>query len=345
MEHLSDREKIILRYIIEDYIRTANPVGSKYLSVKKDVNLSPASIRNVMSELEGMMYLTHTHTSAGRIPTDRGYRFFVNELMQSHKLEETEKDSISKSIDEYGLSGDIIFKEISKILGKLTREISIVSQPYFTEGILEKIELIDLSSSKILVVVSIGSGIVRTLIFDIETELTRDKLDNISRLFNEKLSGLPLKEIRNTFLDRVGGVSIGGVNAEDSGIVKIFVDSIEKMFQDEHEGVSLYFGGTVEVLSQPEFADRSEIHNIISLTQEQDLVVHVINKLTDESGVAISIGAENEDSKLKNFSVVSSTYHSGGVTGKIAVIGPRRMDYSKMVSLLDFTSKIISEKL
>jgi heat-inducible transcriptional repressor len=337
---LNEREKIILRYIIEDFIRTATPVGSRYISKKTDINLSPATIRNVMSDLEGLSFLTHPHTSGGRVPTDKGYRYFIDQLMEIEPLRPTDKTKIKKQLEETDLSGEEIFKEVSDILGKLTREISIVSQPYLSEGIFEKLELMDLSSSKLLVVVSIQSGFVRTLIFDIESEIKRDKLDKITRILNEKLGGLSLKEIRKTYKDR-----IGHLKNEDTGIVKIFIDSIDKIFQDEKEGVTLYVGGTIEILSQPEFDNTNNYKNIIEFANDRNVVFHVLNTLPqEEEGVAVSIGGENKDEKLKNFSVVCTTYKTGDVSGKIALIGPKRMDYSKMISLLDYTSKILTEK-
>jgi heat-inducible transcriptional repressor len=338
---LTDREKTILRYIIEDFIQTANPIGSRYISKKTDINLSPATIRNVMSDLEELSFLTHPHTSGGRMPTDKGYRYFVNELMDVEPLKSSEKSKIKKQIEEFDLSGDEIYKEVSKILGKLTKEISIVSQPNFAKAVLDKVELLNLSSNKILVVVSIKAGFVRTLIFDIHSEIKRDKLDNISRILNERLSGLTLSDIRKTCKDR-----IGDFEKENTGIVKVFVDSIDKMFQDETAGMTLYVGGTVEILSQPEFGSTENYKNLIELTGDRDVVIHVLNNLpSDENGVAISIGGENLDEKMKSYSVISTTYTSGDVSGKIALIGPKRMDYSKLVSWLNFTSDIIKEKL
>jgi heat-inducible transcriptional repressor len=340
MNPLSDREKIILQHIVEDFVRTANPVGSRYLSKKADINLSPASIRNVMSDLEEMSLLTHTHTSAGRIPTDKGYRYFVNELMENKPLSEEERLKIRHIIDEYDLSGDEIYKEISKILGKLTKELTVVSQPFFSEGIFEKLELIPISSSKVLVIVSIGAGIIRTIMFDIDSSIKEEKLHSISKILNEKLSGLSLKEIRKTFTDR-----IRDINNEDIKIINIFIDSIDKIFRDEREGVSLYFSSTLELLSQPEFEDTDEYKNIVRLTEKKDVVIHVLNSLyADENGLAISIGIENSDDKLKNYSIISTTYKKNNVEGKIAIIGPKRMDYSKLVSMLDYTSSVFSDK-
>ncbi len=339
-EELSYREKVILRCIIEEFIHTANPIGSRYISKSPDIKLSPATIRNVMSDLEDLNYLTHNHTSSGRVPTDKGYRYFVNELMESDPLVQNEKDLLKSQINDVEQGKDEIYKEVSKILGRLSKEISIVSEPYLSQGIFEKIELINLSSTKLLVVVSIQSGLVRTLLFDIESGISRDKIERVTGILNEKLSGLSLTEIRNTFLDR-----IRDIQSDSQDIIKVFIDSIDKIFQDEKEGMTLYFGGTTEILQQPEFGDTQNYRNIIELTDEKNIVVHVLNNMpVDENGISISIGSESKDEKLKNYSIISSEYNIGDVKGRIALIGPKRMNYSKMVSMLDFTSKIITER-
>lgn len=337
---LSERERIILRYIIKDFISTATPVGSRYIAKKTDINLSPATIRNIMSDLEDLNYLTHPHTSGGRVPTDKGYRYFIKELMDIEPLKPAEKLKIKKQLEETEPSGEEIFKEVSNILGKLTREISIVSQPYLSEGVFEKLELIELSSKKLLVVVSIQSGFIRTLIFDIESEIKRDRLDRIARILNERLCGLTLKEIRKTYKDR-----IGNIRDDETEIVKIFIDSIDKIFNDEKEGVTLYIGGTAEILSQPEFDNTDNYKNIIKFTSDRNVVFHVLNEMpTEGEEVSITIGDENKEEKLKNYSIVCTTYKAGEVNGKIALIGPKRMNYSKMISLLDYTSKILTGK-
>ncbi|MFI5212011.1 MAG: heat-inducible transcriptional repressor HrcA [Ignavibacteria bacterium] len=341
LEELSDREKTILRCIIEDYIHTANPIGSRYVSKKVDIKLSPASIRNVMSDLEELNLLTHNHTSGGRVPTDKGYRYFVNELMESEMMIPIEKEILQNQINEADLVKEEIYKEVSKILGRLSKEISIVSQPYLSLGILEKLELVNLSSTKLLVVVSIRSGLVRTLLFDADSEIQRDKLEKVTRILNEKLAGLTLREIRNTFKSRIGDLQY-----DSKEIIKVFIDSIDKIFLDEKDGVTLYIGGTTEILSQPEFDDTDNYRNIIELTGEKGIVVHVLNNLPeDENGISVSIGSENFDEKLRNYSIVSTSYTVGDVKGKIALIGPKRMNYSKMISMLEFTSKIITDKI
>ncbi|KXK52911.1 MAG: Heat-inducible transcriptional repressor [Chlorobi bacterium OLB5] len=340
MDELTYREKVILRCIIEEYIYSANPVGSRYISKNSEIKLSPASVRNVMSDLEELNYLTHNHTSGGRVPTDKGYRYFVNELMDTEPMIQQEKDILKTQINEADNVKDEIYKEVSRILGRLSKEISIVSQPYISGGIFERLELVNLSSTKLLVIVSIKAGLVRTLLFDVETGIARDKIEKITGILNEKLSGLSLTEIRKTFAER-----IKDIRTDSKEILKVFIDSIDKIFHDEKEGMTLYIGGTTEILSQPEFGDTNNYKNIIELTDEKGIVVHVLNNLpVDEKGISISIGSENKDEKLKDYSIISSEYSVGDVKGRIALIGPKRMNYSKMVSMLDFTSKIITEK-
>lgn len=341
MDDLTYREKVILRSIIEEYIYSANPVGSRYISKNSDVKLSPASVRNVMSDLEDLNFLTHNHTSGGRVPTDKGYRYFVNELMESEPLIQQEKDILKTQISDADTSKDEIYKEVSRILGRLSKEISIVSQPYISGGIFEKLELVNLSSTKLLVIVSIKAGLVRTLLFDIDSGIARDKIEKVTGILNEKLGGLSLTEIRKTFSERTKDL-----RTDSKEILKVFIDSIDKIFHDEKEGMTLYIGGTTEILSQPEFGDTNNYKNIIELTDEKGIVVHVLNSLpVDEKGISISIGSENKDEKLRDYSIISSEYSIGDVKGRIALIGPKRMNYSKMVSMLDFTSKIITERI
>jgi heat-inducible transcriptional repressor len=340
MDELSYREKVILRCIIEEFIHTANPIGSRYISKTSDIKLSPATIRNVMSDLEDLNFLTHNHTSGGRVPTDKGYRYFVNELMETEPLIQNEKDILTTQLNDGDIVQDEIYKEVSRILGRLSKEISIVSQPYLSQGIFEKLELVNLSSTKLLVVVSIKSGLMRTLLFDVESGIPRDKIERVTGILNEKLSGLTLTEIRSTFLER-----IKDIQNDSKEIMKVFIDSIDKIFQDEKEGMTLYIGGTTEILSQPEFGDTQNYKNIIELTDEKNIVVHVLNNMpVDSNGISISIGSENKDEKLKDYSIVSSEYIVGDIKGRIALIGPKRMNYSKMVSMLDFTSRIITER-
>lgn len=342
-EQLSHREKEILRYIVENFIRYAIPVGSREISKKTDLNVSSATIRNVMSDLEDMELLKTPHTSAGRVPTDKGLRIYVDYLMGKKSLSQSEIEFIKSQFDDLKhvrTEEEDIYKATSRILGKISKQLSIVTQPFLDSGIFERLEMIQISSLRILVVLNIKSGFVKTILMEIDTEITRTKIEKITNVLNEKLSGLTLKEIRDTFAER-----IGGLRSEEPELYQIFINSIDRMFSEEEKGENLYISGTGEVLSQPEFDDPKNFKSIIELTENKNLVIHIFQNIHPSEGeVNITIGNENEEKKLKDYSVICTTYNIGGIKGNLGIIGPKRINYSKMVSLLEYTSQLFSEK-
>ncbi|MBI3788564.1 MAG: heat-inducible transcription repressor HrcA, partial [Ignavibacteriales bacterium] len=201
-EGLNEREREILRHVVYNYIQTAIPVGSRYISKKFESHLSPATIRNVMADLEESGYLSHPHTSAGRVPTDIGYRYYIDFLMDVEQLSQQDKLEIQNQLGGT-TEPETLLRETSKLLGKISKQLSIVSSPHISSGIFEKLELIPISSSKVLVVISIRSGLVKTLMLEVGTEISRQLLEQVGRILNERLSGLTLLEIRDTFVERI----------------------------------------------------------------------------------------------------------------------------------------------
>ncbi len=339
---LTNREKEILKYVVENFIKYATPIGSRMLSKKTKLNLSSATIRNIMSDLGEKKLLQTPHTSAGRVPTDKGLRYYVNTLMNKENLKAKEIEFIKSQLEDIRnniTEEDYLFKETSKILGKISRQLSIVTQPLLNSGIFEKLELVQITSSRVLVVINLKSGFVKTIIMEIDTEVTKSKLEFISAFLNEKLSGLTLKEIRETYAERIGDVK----NSEPE-LFQMFINSIDKIYHEEETGGNVYIGGTGEIITQPEFDDPKNFKNIIELTENKDLVIHIFQNLgDDDSGVNISIGQENEDIILKDYSIICTNYKIGDIKGKLGIIGPRRINYAKMVSLLEYTSKLFSE--
>ena len=338
---LTDREKTILRFVVENYVRQAVPVGSRNISRQSDLNLSSATIRNVMSDLEDMELLKTPHTSAGRVPTDKAYRLYVDSLMNKEGLTTKEKTMIRTRIVE-NLSGlnsaQDIYNETSKLLGKISHLLAVVSEPFLSSGIFEKLDLVQVSNTKILVVINLRSDIVKTVMMDIETEISRVKIDTLNVLLNEKLAGLSLKEIRDTFNERMGDYA-------NDGLVQVFIDSVEKIYNEQDTGSKYYIGGTGEIMNQPEFEDPKNLKNLIELTENKNLVVHIFqnSSLLNDQDINISIGKENDQLKLKDLSVLTTVYRTGDVSGRIGVVGPRRMNYAKVVALLEYTTKLISE--
>jgi heat-inducible transcriptional repressor len=342
-ENLSNREKEILRYIVENFIKYALPVGSREISMQTDLNLSSATIRNVMSDLEDLNLLETPHTSAGRKPTDKGYRFYVDSLMNKEALNKSEIKFIKSKIEDSKtsvLDNEDLFLETSRILGKISHQLAVVTQPFLSTGIFEKLELISISSKKILVVLNIKSGYVRTVMMEVESEISRDKLDSLAAFLNERLQGLTLKEIRETFEERVTDYKY-----KEPELIQMFMNSIDKLYYDEEKGRKIFVGGTGDIITQPEFDDPKNFKSIIDLTEDKNLVVHIFQKPgKGKNEISISIGAENREKKLKDYSVVCTSYSFGEIKGKIGIIGPKRMNYKKMISLIEYTSKLISEK-
>jgi heat-inducible transcriptional repressor len=341
-EVLSDREKEVLKYVVDNFIRNATPVGSRSVSKQTDLNLSPATIRNVMSDLEEMNLLNTPHTSAGRIPTDKGYRYYVDILMEKERLSLKEEYSLKSQFEEKNmniLESQDLYVETSRILGKISHLLAVVSQPQISKGVFDKLEFVRISSNKLLVVLNIKSGLIKTVIMEIDSEITKSKLDNLASFFNERLHGHSLRVIRDTFIERVSDYK-----HKEPELIQLFINSIDKFYGDDEKGSNIYLGGTGELILQPEFENPKSFKEIIDVAEDKNLVIHIFeNSRHTDNKVLISIGSENAEEKLKNYSVVTTTYKMGDISGNIGVIGPKRMNYARMVSLLQYTSKLINE--
>lgn len=339
-EILNDREQSVLRHVVHNYIFTAIPVGSRYISKHYESLLSPATIRNVMSDLEESGYLSHPHTSAGRVPTDLGYRYYVDFLMEMEKISDEDKQAIREHLDR-AIDADELLKDTSKLLGKITNQLSIVTSPHLGSGTFQKLELMQVSSSKLLVLISVQSGIVRTIMLEVGMQLKRDALEQVSRILNERLSGLTLKEIRDTFADR-----LADYKHEQSGLVRLFVDSVDQLFNDARERDKVHIAGTGNLIEHPEFGDPKNFRSVIELIENEEVIVHLLEKHdVPNKDFVITIGTENEESKAQDCSLVTATYNVNGVTGMVGIMGPTRMNYSKLIPLVDHVAKTIAALL
>lgn len=338
---LSEREQSILHHVVYNYIQTAIPVGSRYISKHFESKLSPASIRNIMSDLEEKGYLSQPHTSAGRIPADRGYRFYIDYLMEVQQLDEQEKQQIQQTLDQVNNTEEI-FRETTKLLGKISHHLSIVTSPHLSNGIFEKIELVPISSSKLLIVISVRKGIVRTIMMEIGSEVKREYLDQLARIMNERLSGLTLKEIRDTFVER-----ISDVRDEKNGLVRLFIESVDILFTDNKEYEKVHIGGTKSIIEQPEFIDPKNFKSVIELIENEDIIVHVLEKHDEQQNgnVVTTVGEENEDINAREYSFVSTAYDVDGVRGRVGIVGPKRMNYSKIIPLVDYVAQVVARML
>ncbi|MCB0744775.1 MAG: heat-inducible transcription repressor HrcA [Ignavibacteriae bacterium] len=344
-ENLTEREKSILRYVIHQFILTANPVGSRNLSKKYNIGISPATVRNIMSDLEESGFLGHPHTSAGRVPTDIGYRYYVNSLMDSPKLSQTEVNFIESQLEQVNVETNEILKITSTLLSNLTNQLAYVSYPKFGNAILERLQLVEVSSSRLLVVITIISGMIRTITLEINSGFDRKSIKTIERLLNERLAGLTFTSIRETFSERVKNIS----DTDLKPVIRVFLDSISEIFTDVKSNEDSIITGAKNLLSHPEFSDVKKFSSIIELVEDKDIIIHMMDEKTSLNlgQVSVTIGSESNDEKLNDYSIIVKDYNIGQVAGSIGIIGPKRMRYSHsiaaVVQMAEILSKIFSK--
>jgi heat-inducible transcriptional repressor len=217
--------------------------------------------------------------------------------------------------------------------------LGVIISPRFSDGVLEKIDLIRIAEGKLLVVITIQSGLVRTIMLELESVLKDSEIRNASNYLNSRLCGLTFKVINDTIADRLQPIS-----GDEAKIIRFFIDDAKRFFQSDDPG-EYFLDGTVNVLSQPEFSTTEKMRSIIELIENRDVVVHMIEKRSDREGISITIGEENPNEAAKTLSVVTSDYQVGSVHGTLGVIGPTRMDYSKLITLVDYTARAVSKHL
>lgn len=335
---LTEREELVLRYIVQYYILTANPVGSRYLSKRFDAeSISAATIRNVMADLEEKGYISHPHTSAGRVPTDRGYRFYVDCLVDIERLTQAERSAIRRNIDPTA-SPAMLMKETSRLLGAISSQLGIVTAPQVLGSILERIEIVPLASHRMLVILSLQAGMVRTVTLEVREEVPRDRLDQIISILNERLAGHTLGEIQKSYHDRLRDV------AEDSGgLVRIFLDSAERIFSSNLDLDRVHVSSTQNILRQPEFASPERFRGIVELVENEEVIIHLLEgQHTGAERVEVAIGTELGDERMADYSLITTRYQIGDSTGTIGLIGPKRMNYSKMITVVEYVAKTIT---
>ncbi len=342
IDELNDREKNILRHVIQQFILTASPVGSKNIARKFDLKISPATIRNIMAELEESGFIDHPHTSAGRVPTDKGYRYYVDTLMDLKEPRRTEIGLINKNLESGAAETEELIRITSMLLSSITHQLACVSYPKLETGILEKLQIVSLTSSRILVIVTIKSGIVKTITLELSSSIKPSQIDSVQSLLNEKLSGLTFSEIRSTFKER-----FKDIEEDQQPIIRVFIDSVDKIFKDEKRSENIVITGAKNVVKQPEFENPQRFQGIIELIEDKDVIIHIMERSSDNSpgDVYVSIGSENEMEMLNDYSFVSKEYRLGDVSGTLGIIGPKRMEYSRVVAIVNYMANVLTEFL
>src|SRR5687768_4376797 len=343
-QELSERERRVLEAVIQTYVATAARAGSRTLSHRFGLGVSPATIRNTMSDLEEKGYLFHPHTSAGRVPTDKAYRVYVDSLLRIAPVALPERDKLAEQISGGGSAIETILRRAAQSLGILTQELGVALGPRLDQATLQRLELVRLSSERLLMVLTLTGGAMRTIFVELRGEIADSALAEVTAVLNERLAGLEIREIRASLGSRLRDASAG---AEAHELLNIFVQEGEQLFESAipfgEEQVVL---GQASVLAeQPEFSTGEGLRRLIDLTETRHVLGDFLRRRSEHQGISITIGNEHEDPRLENWTVVTAEYKAGPLTGVIGVIGPTRMPYDKVISLVSHTSRLVTDLL
>ena len=354
------RKRKILQYVISEYIRTGKPVGSQALAASSRIDLSSATIRNVLMDLEKEGMITHPHTSAGRIPTDKGYRFYVDAIVEMQRLAAQEKVRIQQEYEKRMNEIEGLMSQTSRMLSSVSKCAGFVMTPKFDKNIFTFMELVPVGGSKILVVMVTESGMSKNFTIKVQKQISRENLRNIAQRINQSCQGYSLQEVKNILVEKIK--TIEESYRDMLSVVKEIGEEISKFSVNE-----IYWEGTSNILALPDLSQSDDIYSLFRRMEEKETIAHLLeeqahqmeseifnekqgrknggkNKLVTR--VRVQIGSENPLKELQNLSVVTSTYKINDRTvGLLGIMGPKRMQYDKMISLVDYVSQVVNQML
>ena len=341
---LTDRERQVLEAVIQSYVETAEPAASRTISRRFGLGVSPATIRNTMSDLEEKGFLFHPHTSAGRVPTDLAYRVYVDSLLQSPAIKTAEEVLLGEEIGGASSAIESILRRAAQSLGVLTQELGVALGPQLDAAILQRVELVRLASDRLLMVLALERGFARSIYIELPIEIADDAIGAVGAVLNERLGGLTLLEIRSSLAIRLRDAQAAGTAAE---LLNIFVEEGEQYFTNatRSDDAVVVLGQTSLLAEHPEFATGDSMRQLLAFTETPAHIADVIRRRSPQPGITITIGHEHGDPRLDRFTIVTAEYHFGSLSGVIGVIGPTRMPYRKVISLVGHASRLISDLL
>ena len=332
---LNDRKKKILQLIIEDYISTAEPVGSRTIARKYDLGISPATIRNEMSDLELLGYLEQPHTSAGRIPSAQAYRFYVDSLIEPGSLTDNDMALINGWYKERRRSIDDIFQSTAKILSRMTQNVSMVLANKDTSAVFRYIKFLPLDNTHAILCIVTDDGNIDNCVVEIPLGMRPEEVDYLAGRISRVLEGKELSEISDELLS-----ALHMDVAEDKVLFTSFLQAIKRMNRKQNEQ-RVFLGGTKQLLNQPEFRDVERVKSLLGILEEEKVVRDLL-VAGEDSGLKITIGTENKFTGIQDCSMVQATYRlNGKIVGTMAVLGPTRMEYGKVITVMDYLHKYL----
>src|SRR5258708_3229196 len=340
-ETLENRKRKLLQAVIYQYVRTAKPVGSQVIVDKYNFGLSSATVRNLLSDLEKEGFLIQPHTSAGRVPTDKGYRFYVDTLLEIQTLAAGEEEHIRKEYSARSKELEDMMISTSQMLSALSHYTGMVLSPRLDTTLLRRLQLISIGGNQILAVVVSQTGLIRHRVVTLNRDIAPDRLATISNILNERLKGLPLSEVRTQILDH-----IEAAEQEQQEGLSLAKELARQVFDLRSPEQQLYVDGKENIIDFPELHDYSQLSYLLRVVEEKNLLASILEKEMKKGGLTIKIGSENKRPELRGVSLVSSTYKIGdNAMGVLGIMGPRRMEYARMIALVEGVARIVNQML
>jgi heat-inducible transcriptional repressor len=334
---LTDRQKLILKAVVDDYVKSAEPVGSRTISKRKDVQFSPATIRNEMADLEELGYLQQPHTSAGRIPSNKGYRFYVDHLMIPKKLSNEDVRKIRMMFAEQFVEYEQLIQQTASILSELTNYTAIILGPEIFDTTLKHIQLIPLTKDSAVAIIVTSAGHVENRKVSIPAEVSVSDMERLVNILNVKLAGVPLFQLRSRIYSEVA-VELKKHFQRYKDLLAILEQTIKREPEER-----IFLGGTTNIFAQPEFRDVERVKLLFEFLEQNERIQGILATPFDQEGVQVKIGHENVDEAIMNCSIITASYSIGGrPVGKLSILGPTRMEYQKVYSILDHLTKDLS---
>ncbi len=328
---LDERKVTILKAIIKNYMETGEPVGSRTISKYVESRWSSATIRNEMSDLEEMGYIIQPHTSAGRIPSDKGYRFYVDQIMQEKDNEVAEiQELMIQRVDRL----ESVLKKLAKLLARDTNYAALISGPRYHENKLKFIQLSRVDKGKLLIVTVLEGNLIKNTIASIQEEISDEELLNLNILLNSNLNGLTIEEINLAVISRMKEQA-----GAHGGLVDLVLNQVAEVIRADAEDLQIYTSGATNIFKYPELSDNQKASELLSTLEHTETLKELVGGASSEeqpgTGIQVYIGEESPVEAMRDCSVITANYELGeGIRGTIGIIGPKRMDYEKVLKTL-----------
>lgn len=336
---MDERKRKILRAIVLDYIATAEPIGSRTIARKFDLGVSPATIRNEMSDLEELGFIEQPYTSSGRIPSDAGYRYFVDCLMDPPELCEEDKEFIERESSKRIHEIQEVITHTSKLLSELTNLTSLVLGPQKGKSTFGKMHFLPYQPGQVIMVIVKENGAVENHILDVGENITAEELQHVAGVFNQKMRGYALDQVKRSLLQ-----DIYSELSRQRRLIDNTLDMLRSILDHGEEEDRIYLGGPHNMLNHPEFRDLDKVKTLFRMFEENESLKKLLHP--SQEGLNVTIGGENTLKEFRDCSVISANYKVNGVTiGAVGVLGPTRMDYAKVMAIVDFMTRSLAEVL